>query len=199
MGGIRVDTTMSTGIPGLFAAGEAVGGANGANRLSGNAITEALAFGRMAGRSAAAWHRGPAFDPGAAAESMALAEAQGPDLNTASLFARLQDVMADRDGPFRSAAGLTQARQAVETLRSAMGTVPPGRPRPHDLARADWFDLRQALLVADCVITAAAARTESRGAHQREDHPAMEDGWQCNQILTLKDGSLDLERRAVPS
>jgi hypothetical protein len=39
MGGIRVDTTMATGVPGLFAAGEAVGGANGANRLSGNANT----------------------------------------------------------------------------------------------------------------------------------------------------------------
>ena len=54
MGGIRVDTAMATGVPGLYAAGEAVGGANGANRLSGNAITEALAFGRAAGRSAAA-------------------------------------------------------------------------------------------------------------------------------------------------
>ncbi len=40
-------------MPGLFVAGEVVGGANGANRLSGNAITEALVFGRRAGRSAA--------------------------------------------------------------------------------------------------------------------------------------------------
>ena len=45
---------MATEVPGLLVAGEAVGGANGANRLSGNAITEALAFGRRAGRSAAA-------------------------------------------------------------------------------------------------------------------------------------------------
>ncbi|HZD26049.1 MAG TPA: FAD-binding protein, partial [Alphaproteobacteria bacterium] len=54
MGGIRVDETMQTGVDGLFAAGEAVGGANGANRLSGNAVTEALVFGEQAGRSAAA-------------------------------------------------------------------------------------------------------------------------------------------------
>jgi succinate dehydrogenase/fumarate reductase flavoprotein subunit len=53
MGGIVADAKMQTGLPGLFAAGEAVGGANGANRLSGNAITEALVFGRRAGRSAA--------------------------------------------------------------------------------------------------------------------------------------------------
>ncbi len=53
MGGIAADTQMQTGVPGLFAAGEAVGGANGANRLSGNAITEAFVFGRRAGRAAA--------------------------------------------------------------------------------------------------------------------------------------------------
>src|SRR5215472_12234833 len=53
MGGIVADERMAAELPGLFVAGEAVGGANGANRLSGNAITEALVFGRRAGRSAA--------------------------------------------------------------------------------------------------------------------------------------------------
>ena len=52
MGGIRVDRH-GTSVPHLFAAGEAVGGANGANRLSGNAITEALVFGERAGERAA--------------------------------------------------------------------------------------------------------------------------------------------------
>ena len=54
MGGVVADVTMQTEVPGLLVAGEAVGGANGANRLSGNAITEALVFGRQAGRTAAA-------------------------------------------------------------------------------------------------------------------------------------------------
>src|SRR4051794_30851574 len=53
MGGIRVDADMRTSVPHLFAAGEAIGGANGANRLSGNAISEALVFGRRAGSRAA--------------------------------------------------------------------------------------------------------------------------------------------------
>src|SRR6201992_2365116 len=53
MGGVRADETMQTRVPGLYACGEAVGGANGANRLSGNAITEALVFGARAGRAAA--------------------------------------------------------------------------------------------------------------------------------------------------
>ena len=53
MGGIRVDANMQTRVEGLYAAGEAVGGSNGANRLSGNAITEAFVFGERAGASAA--------------------------------------------------------------------------------------------------------------------------------------------------
>src|SRR5271170_6956071 len=54
MGGVEADAGMATNVPGLFVAGEVVGGANGANRLSGNAITEALVFSRRAGKSAAA-------------------------------------------------------------------------------------------------------------------------------------------------
>ena len=54
MGGVKADARMMSDRPGLYVAGEVVGGANGANRLSGNAITEALVFGRRAGRSAAA-------------------------------------------------------------------------------------------------------------------------------------------------
>ena len=53
MGGVAAEADMSTAVPGLYVAGEVVGGANGANRLSGNAITEALVFGRRAGKSAA--------------------------------------------------------------------------------------------------------------------------------------------------
>ena len=53
MGGIEVDERMETCIKGLFAAGECVGGANGANRLSGNAIPEAFVFGDIAGSNAA--------------------------------------------------------------------------------------------------------------------------------------------------
>jgi succinate dehydrogenase/fumarate reductase flavoprotein subunit len=198
MGGIRVDTRMATGVPGLYAAGEAVGGPNGANRLSGNAITEALAFGRAAGRSAAGWDSGIAFNAEAARAAIALANSEGPTGETAALFAGLQAIMSDNVGPFRTAAGLDAALDAVHELRAQMGSVPPGKPRPHDLARVDWFDLRQSLLVAECVIIAATARTESRGAHQREDFPSMDENWTRNQVLRFIDERLDLSDRTVP-
>src|ERR1700692_4451427 len=110
MGGLRVNAHMATGVPGLYAAGEAVGGANGANRLSGNAITEALAFGRAAGRSAAAPPHGPGVGAAAARPPAALVVADGPSCNTAGLFARLQSIMSDHVGPFRTADGLVAAR-----------------------------------------------------------------------------------------
>jgi len=197
MGGIRVDTAMATGVPGLFAAGEAVGGANGANRLSGNAITEALVFGRVAGRSAAARGAGAPLDRTAAAPALTLVEGVGPACNTAALLARLQAAMARDVGPFRTAAGLLRALDAVAALRAELPALPPGAPRPHDLARQDWFDLRQGMLVAEAIIRAALARTESRGAHQREDFPGMDDGWACNQAITLGEAGLAIARRAV--
>ena len=57
LGGICVDTDYSTGVPGLFACGEAVGGLHGANRLPGTALMEAVVSGRIAGRKAAAYAR----------------------------------------------------------------------------------------------------------------------------------------------
>ena len=198
MGGIRTDTAMATGIPGLYAAGEAVGGANGANRLSGNAITEALVFGRVAGRSAAAHAAGreATLPPGAGAAALALAQAEGPALNTAALRAALQAVMSEDAGPFRTAAGLARAQAALAGLRARLGSAPPGRPGPHDPARLDWFDLRQALLVAEAVVLAALAREESRGAHQREDFPELREAWTVNQTITLTPDGLHLARHA---
>jgi succinate dehydrogenase/fumarate reductase flavoprotein subunit len=195
MGGVRVDTAMRTDVPGLLAAGEAVGGANGANRLSGNAITEALAFGRIAGAEAArqAAEGAPAFDAVAARPSLALLAAAGPAQNTAALVSRLQRLMSADVGPFRTAAGLARAAAALAVLRAEVGTTPPGAPGlAHDLARLDWFDLRQMLLVAEAVVVAATARSESRGAHQREDFPEMSAAWERNLPLRMRAGVPEL-------
>ena len=193
MGGIAVNERMETGVPGLLAAGEAVGGANGANRLSGNAVTEALVFGRQAGRTAARLLEdggaGPGFSVEAADLTIALLSARGGDgPNTAAMLAELQDLMFADVGPFRTAEGLVRALGRIDDLQARLGSAPPGEPGAFDARRIDWLDLRNMLLVARVVALAALSRTESRGAHQREDFPGMLDSWCLNQSVTLDVG-----------
>ena len=192
MGGIVADPQMRTDLPGLYAAGEAVGGANGANRLSGNAITEALVFGRQAGRNAADYakrmHALPdRVDNAQAALSLTTASSNN-DLNTAEIVQTLQSTMQDYVGPLRSQTGLTRALDTIASLTSELGDSPPGDGRGFDMRRIDWFDLRNMLLVARAVAEAALARVESRGAHQREDYPQQSPDWALNQFVRLRNG-----------
>jgi succinate dehydrogenase/fumarate reductase flavoprotein subunit len=195
MGGVQTDAAMQTGVPGLLVAGEAVGGANGANRLSGNAITEALVFGRRAGRTAAervASIRQAPDASRAAAAALALAGADGRDdaQNPAEAIESLQAIMSDDVGTFRTAGKLQRALEDITALDRALGAGPPGRPGAFDMQRIDWFDLRNMLLVARVVTQAALQRTESRGAHQREDFPALLPEWTTNQIVRWRDGAI---------
>ena len=204
MGGIKVTPDFESGVPNLFAAGEAVGGASGANRLSGNAVTEALVFGRAAGRNAAMRVRRMAASPwreSAAAAALALASAAGPArANPARLVLALQALMQEKVGPFRDEAGLEAALMGIAELRAEIGTLPPDAPRPFDAARLDWFDLRNMLSVAEAVAQAARARRESRGAQQREDYPTTDAAWATHQSIRLDGDCLALTReRAAQS
>ncbi len=200
MGGVRVDERMATCVPGLFACGEAVGGANGANRLSGNAITEAFVFGARAGESAGryamahslAWSDAatrPAVDMLAGVERR-----EGPNL--AAKVAELQALMADKVGPFRTDDKLREAMRTLEHMTRELGERPLSSADGFDPVLVDWLDLRNMLLVARAVTMAAIARDESRGAHQREDHPGLEERWAVNQIVSLSHGALSLATSA---
>jgi len=197
MGGVAADANMQTEVPGLLVAGEAVGGANGANRLSGNAITEALVFGREAGRSAAARAKKLNATPaGAAQETIDLIRSDGPKdaPNPAAMVQELQAVMADDVGPLRTATSLARALSRIDELAAALGERPFGRQGKFDMQRLEWFDLRNMATVARAVTLAAQARTESRGAHQREDFPEMVPQWRVNQLIRLREGRLDITR-----
>ncbi|MCC6775960.1 MAG: FAD-binding protein [Hyphomicrobiales bacterium] len=197
MGGVPADDRMETELPGLLVAGEAVGGANGANRLSGNAITEALVFGRAAGRSAAARAKQldtQPFQTRAAQPALDLIASTAPraDINVATMIQSLQGTMADDVGPFRTEPKLTRALAAIDDMTRSLGERPAGDGGPFDMQRLDWLDLRNMLLVARTVTTAALARTESRGAHQREDFPGMLPDWRLNQMARLHNGTLSI-------
>jgi succinate dehydrogenase/fumarate reductase flavoprotein subunit len=204
MGGVVTDAAMQTELPGLFAAGEVVGGANGANRLSGNAITEALVFGRRAGRSAAIHVRNIASKIARrelrAEDARAALDLVGSDgagdpariRNTAAMIARLQAIMADEVGPLRTATKLERAVAEIEALAAELGERPPAADGGFDLQRLEWFDLRNMLTIARAVAQSALQRTESRGAHQREDFPQMLPQWQRHQRVRLASGALQV-------
>jgi succinate dehydrogenase/fumarate reductase flavoprotein subunit len=197
MGGVVADACMETEISGLLVAGEAVGGASGANRLSGNAVTEALVFGRSAGRSAAARAEGitvQQFRLQDAADAVDLIAGEGTDsgLNSADMIQRLQAIMADDVGPFRTRQKLERALARIDDLTAELGERPFGDGGRFDMRRIDWFDLRNMLLVARVVALAALRRTESRGAHQREDFPGMLPEWRVNQIARLGNGRIEI-------
>ena len=198
MGGIVVDDTMATSVAGLYAAGEAAGGANGANRLSGNAIPEALVFGDMAGRSAAAFVAGREGCgwPGAVADAAverirALGDGRRGEVSAAATLEELRQLMWRDTGPFRDAGGLARALAQIGTMKAALPEMAIARDRRYNPTLADWFELRASLAAAEAVVRAAQARRESRGAHQRTDFPDTDPSWMRSQhIVTSADGAM---------
>ena len=197
MGGIRVNSKMETSVSGLYAAGEAVSGANGANRLSGNAITEALVFGQRAGETAAKFaaqiKRQSAFSSAQVTPPQNLQDMP----NLAAMIESLQQLMNEKVGPFRSAAKLEEAISKLSDMQKDIGDIPLGIGGGWDSQRIDWYDLRAMLISARAVTMAALSRQESRGAQQREDFPGMLENWTVNQVIRLNNDELQLQRSAV--
>jgi succinate dehydrogenase/fumarate reductase flavoprotein subunit len=201
MGGIRVNGKMETNVAGLYGAGEVVGGANGANRLSGNAIPEAFVFGERAGRFAAEYARGRnhVWSDDAAAVHVdrlngAIARQSDEANDPAALgemWFELQKLMWEKVGVLRTGDKLAVALARIREMRTALDDTVPAADTAFNMTLQDWYDLRSALLTAESVTLAAINRTESRGAHQREDFEQMDPAQEHNQRLRLDaDGGL---------
>jgi succinate dehydrogenase/fumarate reductase flavoprotein subunit len=198
MGGVRVNTNMETRISGLYAAGEAVGGANGANRLSGNAITEAFVFGERAGTSAAGGARPvqvnwePKLVDVTVERVKALRTRRSKRSVTAVAFqAELQNLMWEKAGPFRTGEKLAAALALIQQMqRDELPNISVIDETSYNLDLQEWFELRAMLTTAEAVVRSALARNESRGAHQREDFPEADLGFLKNQVLALKGDQL---------
>ena len=198
MGGIRVNGQMETNVAGLYGAGEAVGGANGANRLSGNAIPEAFVFGERAGRFAAGYARGRnrTWSDGAAAQHLdrlntligRQTDANGEKAALGEMWFELQKMMWEKVGVLRTGAKLTAALARVRDMRTQLDGMSPANGSAFNMTLQDWYDLRSGLLTAESVTLAAINRTESRGAHQREDFEQMDPAQTHNQRVRLDAG-----------
>ncbi|MFI1096767.1 fumarate reductase/succinate dehydrogenase flavoprotein subunit [Streptomyces sp. NPDC020917] len=220
MGGVDVDpdTAAATGVPGLFAAGEVAGGMHGSNRLGGNSLSDLLVFGRRAGLFAAEYAAAlaQADRPAAGEEQIDAAAAEalrpfgtdaevgsgasggdGPE-NPYTLHQELQQVMNDLVGIIRRAPEMAKALEHLADLRErSRHALVEG----HRQFNPGWhlaIDLRNMLLVSECVARAALERTESRGGHTRDDHPDMDRTWRkVNLVCELTPGAPEAGTAAV--
>ncbi|MGE5698402.1 MAG: fumarate reductase/succinate dehydrogenase flavoprotein subunit [Candidatus Sericytochromatia bacterium] len=200
MGGIEVDPdTGAANVPGLFAAGECSGGMHGSNRLGGNSLSDLLVFGRRAGLGAADYVRGlkerPAVSDSAVEQAvkLALAPFEGASNgdkaeNPYTLQLDLQDTMNELVGIIRKSEEINQALSKLTELRERFKKVKVDGGR---LFNPGWHlavDLRNMLLVSECIAKAALERTESRGGHTRDDHPSMDANWRKTLLVCRAGG-----------
>ena len=189
MGGIEVDPdTGAAATPGLFAAGECSGGMHGSNRLGGNSLSDLLVFGRRAGLGAADYVRALSSRPKVSEESLesaaelALQPFKGPQgqakpENPYTLHADLQQTMNDLVGIIRTDEEIRQALAKIDEYKVRYSNIESDGRREFNPGWHLAIDMRNMLLVSECVAKAALARTESRGGHTRDDHPTMDPEW----------------------
>jgi succinate dehydrogenase / fumarate reductase flavoprotein subunit len=189
MGGVEVDAdTGAATVAGLFAAGECSGGMHGSNRLGGNSLSDLLVFGRRAGLGAADYVRALSSRPSVAEDAIdtaakrALAPFEGPTNGDAAenpytLHLELQQSMNDLVGIIRKSEEITEALGRLDKLRERFKNLHVEGHRQYNPGWNLAIDLRNMLLVSECVAKAALERTESRGGHTRDDHPSMDSSW----------------------
>jgi succinate dehydrogenase / fumarate reductase flavoprotein subunit len=210
MGGVEVDpdTGAASHVPGLFAAGEVSGGMHGSNRLGGNSLSDLLVFGNRAGLGAAAYASGlgdtrPAVDQdvvdAAAATALRPFELDGGE-NPFTLHSELQQTMNDLVGIIRKEAEMAEALTKIDELKERAQHLVVQGGREFNPGWHLALDLRNMLLVSECVARAALLRQESRGGHTRDDYPAMDPAWRQKLLVCsgTGDGPVKVEEEGMP-
>ncbi|MDC0936994.1 fumarate reductase/succinate dehydrogenase flavoprotein subunit [Pirellulales bacterium] len=207
MGGIRVDAeTQESTLSGLFAAGEVGGGMHGSNRLGGNSLSDLLVFGKLAGDHAANHARSASSLPDIHWDQIEVlaAEALAPfDLdegeNPYALHEELRALMQANVGIVRSDEDLRAALAGLAELRQRAAKVKVGGNIQYNPGWHLALDLKNMLDISEAVARAALERTESRGAHTREDYPESDEQWgQVNCIVRQSAGGIEVTREQLP-
>lgn len=214
MGGVVFRADCTTGLVGLFAAGEDTGGVHGANRLGGNGVANSTVFGGIAGDNMATWVqaqgrlRAPDEDTIArsiaAHETPLLGAAHDPATSGAAsglepIREALFECMWNDVGILRTGAGLQRALVTLADLEERLKqTAVDGGDRAFNLSWHDWINLKNLMAVSRVIATSALAREDSRGAHFREDHPTSGDLPGSTFIVVTQTGNdLNVQREPV--
>jgi succinate dehydrogenase / fumarate reductase flavoprotein subunit len=167
--------------------------------LGGNSLSDLLVFGRRAGLGAADYVRALSDRPTISSESvdnaakLALAPFEGPGTdadpeNPYTLHSELQQSMNDLVGIIRKPDEIEQALAKLEKFKARFANVAVEGHRQFNPGWHLAVDMRNMLLVSECVAKAALDRTESRGGHTRDDHPAMDADWRHTLLVCRTDG-----------
>lgn len=175
MGGIEINVDCETSIPGLFACGEVSGGVHGANRLGGNALTEAIVFGARAGEKAVEWaetgEQGELDESVVRMAERLLSTFRSGKIPVNELREKLKREMWVNCGVIREKEKLTHLLGFIQEKRSLVEKV--HATSNFDVMKA--FELRNMFELAEAVVLSALTREESRGAHYRLDFPEQRD------------------------
>ncbi len=204
MGGVKTDLDGATSVKGLFAAGEAACvSVHGANRLGSNSLLETLVFGRRAGMAAASYALSRAY-PEPPKEALKEAEARlwtpttiESGMPFGEIRRRLGEVMWDKVGIVRNEEGLKEAlKEITELMRLTKYVKGEKGPGAYELMAV--HETINMVMNAYAVATAALWRTESRGAHYREDYPKRNDKeWMYHTVMSWRNGEWALEKEPV--
>ncbi|MDP7276781.1 MAG: fumarate reductase/succinate dehydrogenase flavoprotein subunit [Planctomycetaceae bacterium] len=208
MGGVRVDPeSQETRVPGMFAAGEVAGGMHGANRLGGNSLSDLLVFGKRAGEFAAR-HAADRADLTAINETeveeraAAMLEPFGREggENPYTVHEDLRNMMQDKVGIVRTEEDLVSAIEAIASLRTRAAGVKVGGNIQYNPGWHLALDLDNMLDISEAVARSALMRTESRGAHTREDFPdSDEQTWgQQNLVTCQTESGVEVQVEPLP-
>jgi fumarate reductase (CoM/CoB) subunit A len=203
MGGVVINPKCETGVPGFYAAGEVAAGVHGANRLAGNALTETQVFGAIAGAEAAAraMARPSVPIPPEKFESVmerldgVLRREGGPD--PLEVKAELTGVMSLNVGVIRHEDGLRKATQAVDRIRKEKIPVLGVGPLQSFRKLGSVLEVENLAMIAELLASAALMRTETRGAHSREDYPGEDEKWVKNIVFQWAKGETKVHLRPV--
>ena len=205
-GGIKVNGKSETNVPGLYAAGEVQGGTMGANRLSGNALTECLVFGALSGIAASDYAKGappPEIDESQVTQyydriHAPLQRKDGVDVY--EMRKKMQEVAWKYIGPIREESGLNACIAEVENLKKE--SLPNlACKNKGKIYNREWLTALEnvpLLLTMEIVARASLERKESRGAMYRVDYPGTDNrDWLKNVIVKNIDGKVSLEAKPV--
>jgi succinate dehydrogenase / fumarate reductase flavoprotein subunit len=194
-------------LPGLYAAGEvACVSVHGANRLGTNSLVDLIVFGRRGGKAMADFAKRADLlplprDPASRVREQVerLRASKGTE-KPARLRDEMQRLMMDDVGVFRTGTMIQEALDKVRELQERYQRVEVddhGRRFNTDLFEA--WELGSLLDLAEATAASALARTESRGAHYREDFPKRDDtNWLKHTLVTrYEDGTLKLTYKPV--